>query len=207
MLSCLNDILYDFLCQNLTVVCYLLTNYIRIRISEIYQFILLYLSIIKFNKKKTVKKKTNSLRDINKCSQYNCISISCVYPIQCFVAYTRTILVKLTVPQLFIYLFNSKRSISGNRMKLTNLYARLGLNRNATQADIKSAYYKLSKMYHPDKNSGCSNAAIKFRDVAEAYEILGNAKSRKVYDRGKFTCISIGIFDLLWHNLFHYIPY
>lgn len=69
-------------------------------------------------------------------------------------------------------------------MKLSNFYARLGLVRSATQTDIKNAYYKLSKLYHPDKNNGCHTSALKFREITEAYEILGNPKTRKEYDRG-----------------------
>lgn len=69
-------------------------------------------------------------------------------------------------------------------MKLSNLYARLGLLRSATQADIKNAYFNLSKLYHPDKNDGCRNSAHKFREITEAYEILRNPTTRRKYDRG-----------------------
>lgn len=76
-------------------------------------------------------------------------------------------------------------------MVISNLYARLGLARTATQADIKNAYYKLSKLYHPDKNEGCKNAALKFREITEAYEVLGNPKTRKEYDhKGTYTYIT-----------------
>lgn len=71
-------------------------------------------------------------------------------------------------------------------MKLLNLYGRLGLVRSATQTDIKNAYYKLSTLHHPDKNDGCQAAAVKFREITEAYEILGNPRARREYDRGIF---------------------
>lgn len=74
---------------------------------------------------------------------------------------------------------------SGNFSKLGDLYARLGLTSNVSQDDIKSAYYKLSLEYHPDKNQGCSMSSEKFRSITEAYEILGNVTSRAQYDRGK----------------------
>ncbi|KAJ9582128.1 hypothetical protein L9F63_003523 [Diploptera punctata] len=68
--------------------------------------------------------------------------------------------------------------------KSKNHYDSLGLTPNATQADIKTAYYKLSMQYHPDKNRGSENAADIFRDITTAYEILGNLKLRKLYDKG-----------------------
>lgn len=65
-----------------------------------------------------------------------------------------------------------------------NFYDTLGVTPNATQSDIKKAYYKLSMQYHPDKNEGSEQAILKFREITEAYEILGSYKSRKMYDRG-----------------------
>lgn len=78
----------------------------------------------------------------------------------------------------------SKRFISNKNTQLGNLYGRLGVSNQASSIEIKTAYYKLSKIYHPDKNDGCTDAALKFREITEAYEILGNAISKKKYDRG-----------------------
>lgn len=75
-------------------------------------------------------------------------------------------------------------SLNVNRPGKKNHYDCLGVTPKATQGDIKNAYYKLSKQYHPDTNSGSASAAERFRDIAEAYEILGNLKARKLYDRG-----------------------
>lgn len=75
-------------------------------------------------------------------------------------------------------------SLNVNRPGNKNHYDCLGITPKATQGDIKNAYYKLSKQYHPDINSGSASAAERFRDIAEAYEILGNLKARKLYDRG-----------------------
>ncbi|XP_065092068.1 dnaJ homolog subfamily C member 30, mitochondrial-like [Ochlerotatus camptorhynchus] len=63
-------------------------------------------------------------------------------------------------------------------------YDSLGLTPAATQNDIKQAYYKLSKLHHPDKNKDSENAADKFRSITEAYEVLGNYRLRKLYDKG-----------------------
>lgn len=63
-------------------------------------------------------------------------------------------------------------------------YDCLEITPKATQTDVKSAYYKLSKKYHPDINQQNPSAAERFRDITEAYEVLGNVKSRKLYDRG-----------------------
>ncbi|RVE46882.1 hypothetical protein evm_008443 [Chilo suppressalis] len=62
-------------------------------------------------------------------------------------------------------------------------YDVLGVTPKATQSDIKSAYYKLSKLYHPDISSDEASAK-KFRSITEAYEVLGNIKLKKMYDRG-----------------------
>jgi DnaJ-class molecular chaperone len=61
-----------------------------------------------------------------------------------------------------------------------NYYDCLGISAKASQADIKKAYYKLSLQYHPDK----SGEEEKFREITAAYEILGNLRLRRLYDRG-----------------------
>lgn len=63
-------------------------------------------------------------------------------------------------------------------------YDSLGLTPAATQNDIKQAYYSLSKQYHPDLNEGSDTASEKFRAISEAYEVLGNYRLRKLYDKG-----------------------
>lgn len=77
-------------------------------------------------------------------------------------------------------------------------YDVLGLTPKATQAEIKTAYYKLSKVYHPDKNQGSSDAATKFRDITSAYEILGNVRTRKLYDKGNSVSLSCYFNQLLF---------
>ncbi|XP_020817493.1 dnaJ homolog subfamily C member 30 [Drosophila serrata] len=63
-------------------------------------------------------------------------------------------------------------------------YDALGIGKRSTQNEIKAAYYKLSMLYHPDKNKGSESAAKKFREITQAYEILGNYRLRRLYDKG-----------------------
>ncbi|KAK6864035.1 DnaJ domain-containing protein [Apiospora arundinis] len=63
-------------------------------------------------------------------------------------------------------------------------YKLLGINKQATDKQIKSAYRQLSKKYHPDKNPNDDTAHEKFVEVAEAYEALIDPDSRKIYDQG-----------------------
>ncbi|XP_064610449.1 dnaJ homolog subfamily A member 2-like [Liolophura sinensis] len=62
----------------------------------------------------------------------------------------------------------------------TKLYDILGVSKNASDNEIKKAYYKLAKEYHPDKNP---SAGEKFKEISFAYEVLSNAEKRETYDR------------------------
>src|SRR3989338_2505080 len=64
-----------------------------------------------------------------------------------------------------------------------NYYDVLGIQKNASVDDIKQAYRKMSKELHPDKHKGDKAAEQKFKEVNEAYEILGNAKKKQQYDQ------------------------
>merc|ERR1711928_200551 len=75
---------------------------------------------------------------------------------------------------------------SRHAVRPVNHYEVLGVSSRSTHAEIKAAYYKLSKQYHPDVNQNSADAEKKFRKITEAYEILGNLKMRKMYDRGLF---------------------
>jgi len=61
-------------------------------------------------------------------------------------------------------------------------YETLGVSRDASQDEIKRAYRKLSKKYHPDLNKA-PDAEQKFKDISEAYEVLGDADKRAQYDQ------------------------
>lgn len=66
-------------------------------------------------------------------------------------------------------------------MKYKDYYETLGLKREATDAEIKSAYRKLARKYHPDVNK-TKEAEEKFKDINEAYEVLGDKQKRQRYD-------------------------
>src|ERR671939_485276 len=62
-------------------------------------------------------------------------------------------------------------------------YKVLGVDRKASQDDIKKAYRKLARQYHPDTNKS-AGAEERFKEVSEAYDVLGDPEKRKKYDRG-----------------------
>jgi len=62
-------------------------------------------------------------------------------------------------------------------------YAILGLGKKADDKEIKSAYRKLARKYHPDLNPNNAEAEAKFKEIGEAYEVLGDPEKRKMYDR------------------------
>lgn len=65
----------------------------------------------------------------------------------------------------------------------TDYYEVLGVSRTADAPAIKKAYRKLAKKYHPDSNEGNAYAAEKFKEINEAYGVLGDEKKRKLYDQ------------------------
>ncbi|XP_026830866.1 dnaJ homolog subfamily C member 30 isoform X1 [Ooceraea biroi] len=77
-----------------------------------------------------------------------------------------------------IRLYSTKQKVTLPK----NHYDTLKVTPNATHNQIKSAYYKLTLQYHPDKNKS-EYAKQKFQDISEAYEILGNHELRKNYDQ------------------------
>ncbi|MCR5661161.1 MAG: J domain-containing protein [bacterium] len=68
-------------------------------------------------------------------------------------------------------------------MQYKDYYEVLGVPKTATLKEIKSAYRKLTKKYHPDVNKDDPSAESKYRDINEAYEVLGNEENRKKYDQ------------------------
>lgn len=66
-------------------------------------------------------------------------------------------------------------------------YKTLGVDKNASQDEIKSAYRKLAKQYHPDLHPGDNAAAEKFKEVNEAYSVVGDPDKRGKYDRGELN--------------------
>ncbi len=81
-----------------------------------------------------------------------------------------------------------------------NYYDILGVNKNASQDDIKKAYRSLSKKYHPDKNNGDDS---KFKEINEAYDTLGDETKRRQYDNpnpfGEFGGFASNGFSWSWN--------
>ncbi|CAN5211230.1 J domain-containing protein [soil metagenome] len=68
-------------------------------------------------------------------------------------------------------------------MEYKDYYKILGVDKNASQSDIKKAYRKLAVKYHPDKNQGNKEAEAKFKEISEANEVISNPEKRKKYDQ------------------------
>jgi DnaJ-class molecular chaperone len=63
-----------------------------------------------------------------------------------------------------------------------NYYKILGVSKNGTQEEIKRAYVRLARKYHPDRNPDDEEAERKFREASEAYEVLSDPEKRKLYN-------------------------
>jgi curved DNA-binding protein len=68
-----------------------------------------------------------------------------------------------------------------------DFYETLGVKRDTSDDDIKKAYRKLARQYHPDRNPGDKQAEVKFKEVQEAYDILSDKDKRTQYDRFGFV--------------------
>src|SRR5580700_8400683 len=67
-------------------------------------------------------------------------------------------------------------------MEFRDYYKTLGVERKASEAEIKSAYRKLARKFHPDVNPNNKDAELKFKEINEAYQVIGDADKRKKYD-------------------------
>src|SRR5437868_15389451 len=67
-------------------------------------------------------------------------------------------------------------------MDFKDYYSTLGVAKTATEKEIKQAYRKLARKHHPDVNPGDKSAEARFKDLNEAYEVLGDPAKRKKYD-------------------------
>ncbi|MCW2999577.1 MAG: dnaJ [Solirubrobacterales bacterium] len=74
-------------------------------------------------------------------------------------------------------------------MARDDLYKTLGVDKKASPEEIKKAYRKLARQYHPDRNPDNAGAESRFKEVQHAYDVLGDAEKRKQYDRGGLTGI------------------
>jgi molecular chaperone DnaJ len=66
-------------------------------------------------------------------------------------------------------------------------YKTLGVDKKATAEDIKKAYRKLARQYHPDRNPGDKDAEARFKEISQAHDVLGDPEKRKQYDSGSGT--------------------
>ena len=73
-----------------------------------------------------------------------------------------------------------------------DFYEILGVSKNATQDEIKKAYRKVAMQFHPDRNPGDKSAEDKFKEAAEAYEILNDSDKKSQYDRFGHSAFSQG---------------
>lgn len=81
-----------------------------------------------------------------------------------------------------------------------NYYSVLGLKSNATPSQIKSAYYRLSKLYHPDTAKAVPFAKEKFAQLSTAYDVLRNPHERALYDRKHTPAASFSDDDIEYRD-------
>jgi curved DNA-binding protein len=82
-----------------------------------------------------------------------------------------------------------------------NYYDILNINKNASQDDIKKAYYKLALKYHPDKNKD-KDAEEKFKEISNAYEILSDDNKKKSYDNNNLNINTFGNAHDIFNQIF-----
>src|SRR6476620_2290391 len=63
-------------------------------------------------------------------------------------------------------------------------YKALGVDKRASAEEIKKAYRKLARQYHPDRNPGDENAETRVKEISQAHDVLGDPEKRKQYDSG-----------------------
>jgi hypothetical protein len=82
-----------------------------------------------------------------------------------------------------IFAFINSFALPFQIVAMVDFYQVLNVSPKATNVEIKSAYRRLARKYHPDVNDGAETASLEFAKIAKAYEILGNPQERANYDR------------------------
>lgn len=93
--------------------------------------------------------------------------------------YVKILWNKFAFPSVYKNVYHGQRCYV---TRISNLYDILQITPKASQSQIKAAYYRLSKKYHPDVNKD-EHAKHKFSEIAEAYEILGTKHNKRIYDQ------------------------
>jgi len=83
-----------------------------------------------------------------------------------------------------------------------NYYKILEIEEDASEEEIKLAYRRLAKKYHPDLNKADPKAKEKFIELHEAYATLNDPQSRKIYDQAGYNPRNIDLSDMLYRNNF-----
>ena len=90
-----------------------------------------------------------------------------------------------------------------------DFYKILGVSKDVSDADLKKAYRKLAKDFHPDRNPGNASAEARFKDISEAYDVLSDPNQRREYDAvramgggARFSAGGQGGFEDVFSNLF-----
>ena len=74
------------------------------------------------------------------------------------------------------------RVLQTTTMDFKDYYATLGVPKTASEKEVKQAFRKLARKYHPDVNPGDKSAETRFKEINEAYEVVGDPDKRKKYD-------------------------
>lgn len=87
-----------------------------------------------------------------------------------------------------------------SKPRIPDHYETLGVAKDATPDEVKKAFRELALKYHPDRNPDDPKAEAKFKEVSNAYDILGDANKREIYDRPNFSEEAQDIFGSAWNG-------
>jgi curved DNA-binding protein CbpA len=93
---------------------------------------------------------------------------------------------KMLLPSYLLHVYNPKHPIFTSSSLLKDFYKVLGLSKDASQNEIKTAFYDLAMKHHPDV-CGDSLKRGEFQDILEAYKVLSDPKQKDIYDAAGYT--------------------